>query len=149
MTPLLKHLMDLRVDVGPPTVISDLSLGRRFVPIIGGSVEGDLAGVVLSGGGDWQSIAQDGTLEIDAHYILDISDHGAVEVRSQGVRWGSPPVLAALARGEPVDPSDYYFRTFIRLRTNAPQLLRLNHVLAMATGARAANAVRLNVFELG
>lgn len=149
MTPELKHLIDLRVDVGAPTVISEGTPGRRFIPILGGIVEGDLSGVVLPGGGDWQSIAPDGTLDIDAHYVLDIRDHGRVEVRSQGVRSANPAVLAALGRGEPVDPSLYYFRTFIRLKTGAPGLTRLNQVLFVAMGARAASAVRLNVFEIG
>jgi hypothetical protein len=149
VTPELKHLIDLRVDVGAPTIISEGTPGRRFIPILGGIVEGDLSGVVLPGGGDWQSIAPDGTLDIDAHYILDIRDHGTVEVRSQGVRSASPAILAALGRGEPVDPSQYYFRTFIRLSTGAPGLTRINHVLFVAMGVRAAAAVRLNVFEIG
>jgi Protein of unknown function (DUF3237) len=146
--PQLEPMFDLRVDVGAPTVISEAVPGRRFIPILGGVVEGEFSGVILPGGGDWQSIDHDGALDIDAHYTLDIRDHGTVEVRSQGVRWASPPVLAALARGEPVDPSEYYFRTFIRLRTGAPGLARLNHVLAVAMGARAAGTVRLKVFEL-
>jgi hypothetical protein len=143
VTPSLKHMFDLRVDVGAPVVISETTPGRRFIPILGGIVEGELSGVILPGGGDWQSIDHDGTLDLDAHYTLDIRDHGTVEVRSQGVRWGAPPILAALARGEPVDPSEYYFRTFIRLRTTAPGLARLNHVLAISKGARAAGVVQI------
>jgi len=142
-------MIDLRVDVGAPTVISEGTPGRRYIPILGGIVEGEMSGVVLPGGGDWQSIEPDGTLDIDAHYALDIRDHGTVEVHSQGVRSASPAILAALGRSEPVDPSQYYFRTFIRLRTGAPGLARLNHVLFVAMGARAAGAVRLNVFEIG
>ena len=56
---------------------------------------------------------------------------------------------AALARGEIVDPVSYYFRTAVRLRTAAPGLSRLNALLAVATGERAADRVRLRVFELG
>jgi len=147
--PQLRHVIDLRVDVGALAVISEGTPGRRYIPILGGVVEGELSGVVLPGGGDWQSIEADGTLDIDAHYILDIRDHGAVEVRSQGIRSASPEILAALGRGEPIDPSLYYFRTFIRLTTGAPGLARLNHTLFVAKGARAAGAVRLNVFEIG
>ena len=149
MTPQLKHLMNVRVDVGAPCVISEGTPGRRFIPIVGGVVEGTLSGVVLPGGGDWQSIGPDGMLDIDAHYTLDVRDHGTVEVQSQGVRSASPAILAALGRGEPVDPSQYYFRTFIRLRTGAAGLARLNHHLFLAMGAREAGAVRLSVFEIG
>jgi Protein of unknown function (DUF3237) len=149
MNPSLSHLMDLRVDVGAPVIISGESQGRRFIPILGGLVEGGLEGRVMSGGGDWQTVAPDGTLDIDAHYVLAIRDHGMVEVRSRGLRSGSASVLAALGRGEEVDPSEYYFRTSIRLRTAAPGLARLNQVIALSTGARVAGGVRLKVFEVG
>jgi hypothetical protein len=100
-------------------------------------------------GGDWQTIWADGRMDISAHYILDIARHGTVEILSEGVRAGPPEVLAALGRGEVVDPGLYYFRTAIRMRTSAPGLLRLNAVLALAVGERLADRVRLTVYEIG
>lgn len=149
MIPSMSLLMNLRVLVAPPVTVDPGVPGRRFIPIVGGTVEGVYAGRVLAGGGDWQSILPDGRLEISAHYILDIDGHGAMEIRSDGVRSGPPEVLAALARGEIVDPSLYYFRTAVRMLTSAPGLARLNAVLAVAVGARAPDCVRLAVFEVG
>ena len=149
MSPDLKPLFDIEVLVASPIGIDPGPNGRRFIPIIGGTVSGIHTGKVLPGGGDWQSLWPDGRMEIAAHYVLDIDGHGAVEIRSDGVRHGAPEVLAALGRGEIVDPSLYYFRTAIRFRTAAPGLVRLNAVLAVATGARAADRVRLGVFEIG
>ena len=149
MTPALTPLMTLEVLVGAPVQIDAAPHGRRFIPIVGGTVGGGLTGEVLAGGGDWQTVWPDGRMEIAAHYVLEIEGHGTVEVRSEGLRHGPPAVLAALARGEIVDPTSYYFRTAVRLRTAAPGLSRLNALLAVATGERAADRVRLRVFELG
>lgn len=149
MTPSLTPLLRLEVLVAPPVSIDASANGRRFIPIIGGEVSGQASGKVMAGGGDWQTLWPDGTMEIAAHYVLDIDGHGTVEVRSDGVRHGPPDVLAALARGETVDPSLYYFRTAVRLRTAAPGLSHFNKLLAVASGERAADRVRLQVFELG
>lgn len=149
MTPALTLLMTLEVLVGPPVQIDAAPHGRRFIPIVGGTVSGGLIGRVLDGGGDWQTVWPDGRMDIAAHYVLEIDGQGTVEVRSDGVRHGPPEALAALARGEAVDAASYYFRTAVRLRTAAPGLSRLNALLAVATGERAADRVRLRVFELG
>lgn len=148
MGPVLTPLMTLEVLVGPPVVVDPAAgRGRRFIPILGGTVSGAHAGSVLAGGGDWQTLCDDGRMELDAHYVLDLAG-AKVEVRSQGVRHGPPEVLDRLARGEIVDPSEYYFRTSIRLFTGAPELAALNTRLAVAFGARLADRVRLEVFEV-
>ena len=41
---------------------------------------------------------------------------------SQGYGYGSGKILAALARGEDVDPAKYFFRTLMRFETDAPYL---------------------------
>ncbi|WP_437512913.1 DUF3237 domain-containing protein [Sorangium sp. So ce1099] len=148
MSPPLLPLMTLEVAVAPPVTVNPSSPGRRFIPIVGGTVAGGLEGRVLPGG-DWQTIWADGRMDISAHYILDIAGHGTVEILSEGVRAGPPEVLAALGRGEAVDPGLYYFRTAIRMRTSAPGLLRLNAMLALAVGERLADRVRLTVYEIG
>jgi hypothetical protein len=140
--------MTLEVAVAPPVTVNPSSPGRRFIPIVGGTVAGGLEGRVLPGG-DWQTIWADGRMDISAHYILDIAGHGTVEILSEGVRAGPPEVLAALGRGEAVDPGLYYFRTAIRMRTSAPGLLRLNALLALSVGERLADRVRLTVYEIG
>jgi hypothetical protein len=144
----LSPLISLALHVAPPQQISAGPPGRRFIPVTAGTVSGTLAGHVLPGGGDWQTIAADGSIEIAAHHVLDISGHGLVEVRSEGLRHADPNTLAALARGEAVDSSRYYFRTAIRFRTSAPGLLRLNHILAVARGRRAVEQVHLDIFEV-
>jgi Protein of unknown function (DUF3237) len=148
--------MRLAVEVGEVMPAGAMPLGqRRFVAIGGGSFEGLGAlagrrGVVLPGGADWQLLRADDVLEVDARYLLQDSASGAcVQVLSQGLRHGPPEVIAALARGEAVDPARYYFRTAIRFEAAADgPLAALNRVLALGIGAREARCVRLDVFAL-
>ncbi|MGE0720672.1 MAG: DUF3237 family protein [Novosphingobium sp.] len=137
-------LMQIDLAVGAPVEVGQ---GRRCIPITGGAVTGSYGGTVLSGGADWQKIAADGTIEIDARYVLELTE-GRVEVESCGLRAGPADVLARLAKGETVDPALYYFRTAMRFRTSAPALQRLNFILAISSGERLADAVRLTVHEV-
>lgn len=137
-------LMEIDLAVGPPVTIGQT---RRCIPILGGVVSGRLTGQVLAGGADWQQISSDGTIEIDARYVLKLAD-GLVEVQSRGLRAGPPDVLARLAAGEAVDPALYYFRTAMHFRSAAPELAWLGRILGIASGERLSGAVRLTVHEV-
>jgi hypothetical protein len=122
---------------------------RRVINILGGRVEGPrLAGTILPGGADWQIIRRDGVADIQARYTIETDAGAHILVDSEGLRHGPADVIARLGRGEPVDPSLYYFRTVMRFETAAPDLAWLNRILALARGAREANAVKLDVYEV-
>lgn len=142
-------LMNLAVDVGELVTMGEAPSGeRRVVAILGGSFEGPrLRGTVLPGA-DWQLMRRDGVLEIDARYALREAGGGIVQVLSQGYRHGPAEELAALARGEAVDPARYFFRTVMRFETGAPGLAWLNRTIAVATGERRARQVLLAAHEL-
>jgi hypothetical protein len=120
---------------------------RRYVPIVGGEVEGDeLTGEVLAGGVDWQILRRDGTLDISAQYVIRTGDGALIEVESRGYRHGPAEVMARLGRGEAVSPDDYYFRTTLRFQTSAPKWQKLNSVLAIGKAMRQPDAAVLEVF---
>jgi hypothetical protein len=121
---------------------------RRVIGIRGGSVSGRLNGKIIPGGADWQIIRADGAADIKARYTIESDDGALVLVSSEGLRHGPPDVMEKLGRGENVDPALYYFRTVMRFETAAPGLSWLNRILALARGAREADAVRLEVFEV-
>lgn len=149
--PRFEPLMRLAVEVGEIVSLGDGPSGeRRVVAISGGSFDSDdgWRGQVLPGGADWQLLRSDGVLEVDARYVLQDSEGQRVQVVSQGLRHGPPEVIAALARGDTVDASRYYFRTAMRFETAAAGLVHLNHVVAVGIGAREARRVRLQVFAL-
>ena len=84
---------------------------RRHIPILGGTFEGPLLrGEILAGGADWQVTRSDGVLVLDAIYAMRTDDGAVIQVRNRGMRSGPPEAMAALARGERVDPTSIYFR---------------------------------------
>jgi hypothetical protein len=135
--------------VDRPITYGDSGEGvRRAIPISGGTVSGETTGRVLPGGVDWQSVLPDGTIELSAHYGLELADGARVEVTSIGLRAAPPEIMEALARGETVDPDSYYFRTHMRMRTGHPAWAHLNKQLYIGRGARAPNGVRIEVFRV-
>ena len=121
---------------------------RRVIHITGGHFSGRLSGRIVPGGADWQIVRPDGVADLEARYTLETVAGERVLVRSEGLRHGPPEVIAALARGEAVDPARYYFRTALRFETSAPALAWMNKLIAIGRGAREPRAVRLDVFEV-
>jgi hypothetical protein len=149
--PGLTWMARVHCDVGALVTLGHGPYGeRRFVPLGGGRVEGpELAGRLVEGGVDWQVARADGVLDIGAHYVIRTPDGALVEVRSDGLRHGPPAVMERLARGEAVDPGEYFFRTLMRFTTGHPEWLHLNKVMAIAVGRREARQVVLDVWRLG
>jgi hypothetical protein len=139
----------LEVDVGPPVEPGAIGAGaRRCIPLTGGRVSGAIEGEIVPGGADWQTVHDDGNLQIEAHYAFRTAAGAVVEVVSTGVRAASPAIQERLLAGEAVDPKEYYFRTFMRFRTGAPELAHLNNRLWVSRGERRGGRVRLEVFEV-
>jgi hypothetical protein len=145
-----RPLMRVEVVVPPPQKLGVVPHGTRVIaPITGGIFEGPrLRGKVLPGGGDWTLLRSDGVLELDLRITLETDDGALIGMSSFGLRHGPAEVLAALSRGEPVDPSEYYFRTAPRFETSAPQYAFLNRVIAIASGDRRAGGPIYSVEEI-
>jgi hypothetical protein len=143
-------LMSLQVAVGEPQKIGAVPHGTRVTaPIESGHFEGPrLRGEVLPGGGDWTLLRSDGVLELDLRVTLKTDDGALVAMSSFGLRQGPPEVLAALSRGERVDPSAYYFRTIVRFDTAHTKYLFLNRLLAVSTGDRRPGGPLYTVEEI-
>lgn len=148
VAPALRHLCRITARVSPLVTLGDGPYGeRRYVPIIGGEVQGEaLSGEVLAGGVDWQVQRRDGTLDISAQYVIRTSDGGLIEVESRGYRRGPDEVMARLARGDTVSADEYYFRTAMRFQTGMRQWQHLNSVLAIGKATRMPGAAVLEVY---
>ena len=108
---------------------------RSIIPIAGGDFEGPrLRGRVLPGGGDWLLVRSDAVLELDLRITLETDDHAQIYMTFQGLRHGPPDAIAALARGEVVDPSRYYFRTLPRFETSTEKYAFLNRIITVGVG---------------
>ncbi len=142
--------MTLEVVVAPPQKIGAVPHGTRVTaPITSGAFEGPrLRGNVLPGGGDWTLLRGDGVLELDLRMTLETDDGALIHMTSLGLRHGPADVIAALGRGENVDPSRYYFRAAPRFETSAPRYAFLNRLLAIAVGDRRPRGPVYAIFEI-
>lgn len=148
--PVLTHVCDLEVELAPVREMGPGRAGaRRIVPIVGGRVSGPrLNGRILNLGADWQTILADGMAELDTRYGFETDDGATIEIVNYGYRHGPPEVIAAVARGEEVDPSTYYMRTHARLETGDARYAWVNRTLFVGTGARLKGQVIVSLFAL-
>jgi hypothetical protein len=150
MKPDLELLLEVRADLGAPSVVGQTPEGlRRVLPILGGTFEGPrLRGEVLAGGADWQYVRADEVTVVDAQYLLRTHDGVLLQVRNRGLRHGPREVLRRLSAGESVDPSAYYFRAAPSFSAPAGPYEWLNRSLFVSTGARYAMSVVLWFYRI-
>jgi Protein of unknown function (DUF3237) len=143
-------LMTLHVAVVGAQRVGTVPQGTRVIALIGGGhFEGPrLRGKVLAGGADWTLLRGDGVLELDLRLTLETDDGALIHATSFGLRHGPPDVIAAISRGESVDPSTYYFRTTPRFETGHPKYAFLNRLLAVSSGDRRAEGPIYTVDEV-
>jgi Protein of unknown function (DUF3237) len=146
----LQTLFRAEIFLDRPLELGDTPQGRRrIIGITGGRFSGErLSGRVLPGGADWQVIRADGVADLDARYTLETGDGALIYVRNRGYRHGPAEVLKKLSLGEAVDPSLYYMRTTPSFETGDPRYSWLNRMVCVASGARRAAAVELDVYEV-
>ncbi|MFN6978437.1 MAG: DUF3237 domain-containing protein [Gemmobacter sp.] len=150
MLPLAtRPLLILSVDLAPAQALGGTPQGdRKIVPVLGGTVEGRVTGRVLPGGGDWALTRADGVLTLDVRLTVEAADGGLIHVTYTGMRHGPAAVMARLAAGERVDPSEMYFRIAPRFETAAPAHAWLNRILAVGVGERLPAGPRYHVHEV-
>ncbi len=149
--PELAFLFEATVTLDPPREVGQTHYGkRRIIGINGGHFEGPrIKGEVLPGGADWQTVRADGTADLVANYSLKTSDGVIIYVENTGVRTAAPDVLARLAKGEDVPPSEYYMRTSAKLEVdNTSEYAWLNKAVIISTGMRRANSVILRFYQV-
>jgi hypothetical protein len=143
-------LFTATIQVAPTIDLGPSPLGeRRMVPILSGTLEGPkIKGRILPGGIDWQLVRADKVTEIEAHYCLETDDGVLIRVINKGYRHGPTEVMQRLGAGDPVDPSEYYFRAIPTLEAPCGRYEWLNRALFVSSGERSAEAVLLRVYEI-
>ena len=144
-------LMTMHVKVGTLLNIGAVPHGtRRTAPLSGGTFEGPrLRGTILAGSSaDWQLLRSDGVLEMDLRFTLRTDDGALISMSAFGLRHGPPEVIAAIGRGDTVDPSSYYFRTLPRFETAHPAYSFLNRIIAVASGDRRPEGPIYTIHEV-
>ena len=145
------HLFTIRLEVGTIEDLGVTPYGHRRIGIVnGGTFEGDeLKGTVEPApGGDWITVRTDGVWELDVRITLKTHDGHLIYMSYRGLRHGPQWVLDRLAKGEKVDPSEYYFRTAPRFETSSEKYSFLNRILAIGVGRREATGPIYEVFQI-
>jgi hypothetical protein len=139
------------VEIGPPVDLGMIEGGRRrFIPILGGRVEGPrLTAAILPAGGDWQTILPQGITRVEARYFLEAEDGTAIELHNPGLRVASEDVTERITRGEPVDAGEYYFRTTPRFTVAPGRHEWLAATVFVARGTRLPDKVVVEFFAVG
>ncbi|WP_208862135.1 DUF3237 domain-containing protein [Paraburkholderia caballeronis] len=145
-----RPLFVMRLDVKPIVVVGDTPGPFRRVGIVpSGTFAGErLAGTVLDGGSDWQTVRDDGSTTLDVRLVLRTGDGVHVAMSYRGVRHGDPDVIGRLERGEAVDPASYYFRIAPQFEAPAGPYAWLNRIVAVGAGHRFAGGPVYSVFEV-
>ena len=148
--PKLTLAFTINVQVGPPTELGQVPRGRRrIIPILGGTFEGpNIRGKVVPGGADWQIVRADGFAELDTRYMLQTDAGQLIYIQNAGIRHAPPDVTKKLLAGEPVDPSQVYFKTVPTFETSAPELQWLTRSIFIGTGERQPAEVVIRVWKV-
>jgi hypothetical protein len=121
---------------------------RRIGVIQGGSFEGErLSGVVLNGN-DWQSVRNNSCNKLDVRLLLQTNDGALIVMTYQAMRTGPATIMEKLDKGEPVEPTSYYFRMNPTFETQAGKYDWINRIIAVGTGHRLAEGPLYSIFEV-
>lgn len=145
------YVFTATVKVAPIISMGKVPLGeRRFIPITGGTVAGPMmTGRVLEGSGDWQVLRADGTISLEARYILEAEDGTRIAVVNRGMRVASPAVTARMMKGEPVEPSEYYFRTAAEFEAPVGSRYEwMNKALFVGVAERKSDAAIVHFYQI-
>jgi len=145
-----RYVFTITADVAGVTSAGELGFGeRRIIPIIGGEVKGrDLNGKVLAFGADFQIVRPDSSIELEAKYAIESDDGAVIYVENRGIRRGPIELIQKLNRGEAVDPALIYFRTVPRFETGTAKYRWLMQGLFVASAARHASRVVIDVHQV-
>ncbi|UPG94552.1 DUF3237 domain-containing protein [Luteibacter aegosomatissinici] len=145
----LRHLFTIKMHVSGVFPYSTNAPAKQVGVVAGGHFTGArLNGVILEGGSDWQTIIDDGTVLLDCRLVLRTDDGAQIAMRYQGMRAGSPEVLARIRAGDHVDPSEYYFRMTAQFETGSAEHSWLNRLVAVGTGKRLPEGPVYDVYEV-
>ena len=145
-----EFLCTIRVAVAKLHDIGETPLGVRHIDVLGaGEFEGPrLRGEVLPGGIDRKTFRADGALNPNVRLVLRTDDGALIYMHYTGVRHGPPEVMARIAAGEQVEPSEYYLRNTPYFETAAEKYDWLNRIVAVGVGRRMPDHAAYDIFEI-
>lgn len=133
----LEHVFDIEVHFGADrTIFGPLPGGasQGYTPASGGTISGPrLSGKVVGGSGaDYARVRGDGTIELEAHYLLQVDDGTMIYIHNQGY----------LVRPAPGEAQPSYFKLTPYFRVPEGQHDWLNRTVIVGGGERRSDPDR-------
>ena len=132
----LVHEFDYYAMLKPPVEIGGPTGTRMFFEVTGeGHLEGErIKARVLTGGGDWLLMGNDGRGRLDIRAQIETDDGAVVYVEYHGILEMNDAVQQAMATASGTDFGDQYFRTTPRFQTGDERYAWLNESVFVAEG---------------
>lgn len=132
----LKYECTYRAQIKQPQVVGAGPLGLRMMfEVAGGIVEGEhVSGRILTGGGDWVLIGEDGWGRMDVRAQFETEDGAIMYTRYPGLIEMNESVQRAIAEGAETSFDDQYFRVQPRIECGDPRYLWVNQLLFVGEG---------------
>jgi hypothetical protein len=145
-----QFLFTIKIGVAQLHDLGETPFGVRHIDMLGaGSFEGPrLKGKVLAGGMDQKLLRADGAMVPNVRLVLRCDDGALIYMTYSGIRHGPGEVMARIARGEAVAPSDYYLRNTPSFETAAEPYDWLNRIVAVGVGRRLPDHAAYDIFEI-
>ena len=135
LTPITK--MTANVESISTTRLMPLGVRQNYI-VSGGTLEGELSGRVLPGGGDFLLVDPSGIGHVDARLTWELSDGTIVYVQYLGRVVMSDQVGDAFKSGRETALGDTYFITQLRFEVGDGPYKWLNSTVAIGEGRVAA-----------
>ena len=144
------YLFTIRVTVDKLHDVGPVPLGTRHLDMLGsGTFDGPkLKGMVLPGGIDQKTFRTDGAMNPNVRMVLQTDDGALIYMHYTGVRYGTPEVMDRIAKGDTVDPSEYYLRNTPYFETSATKYDWLNRIVSVGVGRRMPDHAAYDVFQI-
>ena len=150
--PALEYALTISINLGKAYWVRPTQYGseRAAVYLLNGTVEGpNIKGIVVpNSGGDFPWMRPDGVIDFDARYMLQEDDGSVIYLQNRGFRWGSKEVMEAMARNEPVDHADYYFRTSTKFEAPEGKHDWLNRYIFVGVGEKIPHGNQIHYYKM-
>ncbi|WP_052056770.1 DUF3237 family protein [Rhodococcoides fascians] len=138
--PELRFTFRIVADTGPYLPLEQRATELlEFIPITGGTVEGDVSGTIIPGGGDWCLTRADDAYQVEARYLIRTDQDDIVDVVNLGIVRHLP--------GESGEEMGY-FQSTPRFRTTSPRLQWLTRSVFVGRATSHATGTTIDVFEV-
>jgi hypothetical protein len=145
----LEHAFDYHALLKPALWIGKGPYGARmFAEVTGGEVSGPaLNGTVLTGGGDWALIGEDGWARLDVRGQVRTDDGAFIYTTYRGVIELNERMQQAVAAGGETAFDDQYIRTTPEFETGDERYRWLTQTVFIARGRAYSGGIAYQVFR--